>query len=686
MIISKVIFNNFRPYYGEKGIDLTVSPDKNIVLIGGRNGHGKTSFLVGMVWCLYGRRVNEVDEIYRKEVKGGYSQYRNKSLNWNARDEGSQQFSVTIDFENVEVPENLSNVHDSSVKVTVHREYNKSDEIEVLQILVNNAPLDLDDEDKVIFIDEYIIPIEAAKFVFFDAEKIAEIAEMNLRQQGRVMNDALGKVLGLNIYEDLIGDLKVARDDLKKKSAPDMIYKQIEQFENALELNNKRLENILSEQDGMDEKIEKLKRDILLLDDFLSEQGGQSVKIDVKELHKRKSELENQKQAVSDKISELAELIPFSIAAGKLQEVVVQIQKQQEISKTSALKDDLEAKKHNFLESLFNQPPYYEGNDQDFKFKQKIFYYDKADELFTNILISENPSEQLDYELDLSKSDMDHILHIYDIVQRTSEEVYDKIFGDYTGIVNKLNETEKMIQQIEGEMEDETLAEYKTKRDATELEKEKHIIKIGELKNQKLNLEAEIKSIGEKKKNLLDKVKASKAKKIFIDALTRYINTLSDFVERQKKEKCEKLAQSVTEELKRLMHKDDFISKAKVRILPGDDGLAVELYDADKQKLAPESLSKGEQQIYISCLLKSILEESVIELPVFIDTPLARLDEEHKNNIMHYYYPNLASQVVIFATNSEISGRKLRDMQNNVTKTYLLNNVNNVTQITEGYF
>ncbi|MDM8554679.1 DNA sulfur modification protein DndD [Desulfococcaceae bacterium HSG7] len=685
MIISRVIFNNFRPYYLENEIDLNVYPDKNIIIIGGRNGQGKTSFIMGLVWCLYGKRINEVDEIYRKELRGGYPLYLTKSLNWNARDEGIENFSVSLFLEHVYLPESISGTQDKLASVNIHREYDKNSEFGEVNIFINENRLELDDDDKVIFIDEYIIPIEAAKFVFFDAEKISEIAEMNLRQQGSVMNDALGKVLGLDIYEELIDDFLIVRDNLKKESAPERVYKQIEHLENGLTLNQKRLENIQNVQDSTDEEIEKLKIDILKLEEFLAERGGQAVKVDIEEIHKRKDEIEMQRSTVFNRLLQIEGLIPFSIGAGKLQEVVEQIHKQNELDRLSADKEDIENMKHVYLESLFNKPPFFENNDLNFK--QKIFYYEKADNLLKKIFLDAHTSEtEQDYELDLSKSDKEHIFNIYELVQRTSEEVYEKIFKDYLKNINELDEIKKKIRHAESMMDDEIISEYKSKRDSTEIEKEKLILKRGAFKNERIHLETEIKSIEEKKNKLLDKIEASEARKVYIDGLSRYINTLKEFIERQKKEKCERIGQSITDELKNLMHKDDFIDKAEVFILPNNDGLAVELYDSDSQKIAQSDLSKGEQQLYISCLLKAISDESIIDLPAFIDTPLARLDEEHKQHLMHRYYPNLASQTVIFATDSEISNHRLKQIQKHVAKTYLLKNVNNKTQIIEGYF
>ena len=68
MIIKNIEFENFRPFYGQVTVDLTPEDDKNIILIGGRNGHGKSNFLLGIVWCLYGELIKDVDETFKAEI------------------------------------------------------------------------------------------------------------------------------------------------------------------------------------------------------------------------------------------------------------------------------------------------------------------------------------------------------------------------------------------------------------------------------------------------------------------------------------------------------------------------------------------------------------------------------------------------------------------------------------------
>jgi DNA sulfur modification protein DndD len=51
-----------------------------------------------------------------------------------------------------------------------------------------------------------------------------------------------------------------------------------------------------------------------------------------------------------------------------------------------------------------------------------------------------------------------------------------------------------------------------------------------------------------------------------------------------------------------------------------------------------------------------------------------------------YYYPDLSEQVIILATNNEITPRRYKDIQKHVSKAYLLKNINNKSSFQNGYF
>ena len=57
MKIKQITLYNIGPYLNTNTFDFTIEKEKNIVLIGGKNGAGKTTFFKAIKTCLYGCKV-----------------------------------------------------------------------------------------------------------------------------------------------------------------------------------------------------------------------------------------------------------------------------------------------------------------------------------------------------------------------------------------------------------------------------------------------------------------------------------------------------------------------------------------------------------------------------------------------------------------------------------------------------
>jgi DNA sulfur modification protein DndD len=111
------------------------------------------------------------------------------------------------------------------------------------------------------------------------------------------------------------------------------------------------------------------------------------------------------------------------------------------------------------------------------------------------------------------------------------------------------------------------------------------------------------------------------------------------------------LGDAVVAAFNRLCRKEHLLASTQISAEDFD----VELLGASGQKLSLGDFSAGERQIYALALLWALRQVSGRQLPLVIDTPLARLDEIHRWRLFHSYFPIVSNQVILFATEAELS-------------------------------
>jgi len=695
MKFSNIKINNFRQYYNAVNIDLTTDIDRNIVVIGGRNGYGKTNLLLSIVWCLYGEKISQIDDNFKKEIQKekNYSSFMQQSINWTAKRENKDTFSVSIEVSEIELPD-LNKLNSNSDSVIITRTFNVTSMNETLSISDTNSKMEIfdDEADKINFINDYIIPIDAAKFVFFDAEKISEIANLSIKEEGSFINDALGKILGLDTYDTLIEDIEFYINTLKKEGATKNLQEQIVDKEKAIELSNIDIEKLEEENAEKLKEIDDLKKTIRQYDNLISQHSKQgNSTFDRESILSEIEKLKAKEFELSEKFNELSEIIPLAILTGKLEEVSehLEIQEKNSISQNSS-KENAE-KIENFIELLFNKPP--EPENSTLSLKDKLFYYDKAKKLGSELFASNGDNQELEFEHDLSNAEKSLINDAINLVNEHSKDLFETTIEEFNEVQIQLSELNKTLSKVDADLEDELILEYSSKKETADYNITENNRKIGENNQQITKLRSDIVRLNQQLSTLVKKVDINAQNKIKIKESQKYIDVLNTFLEEQKNKHKDSLEKTILSELKILMHKlgseensSKFIEDVKVTILASGQGMKITLLDQDDNEIRKESLSSGEKQIYISCLIKAILNESIQSLPIFIDTPLGRLDEEHRDNITRKYYPALSEQVVLFSTNSEITPKRYKDISENISKSYLLFNDGANTSLKNGYF
>ena len=684
MIIKNIEFENFRPFYGQVTVDLTPEDDKNIILIGGRNGHGKSNFLLGIVWCLYGELIKDVDETFKAEITktNGYAKFLDDALNRDSKSEGKHRFGVKCTFHDVPHggDEAKSIIH-------VYRYYHTDTRTGSLEIEPDDDGLlsFSSDEEKQSFINDYLVPIEIAKFVFFNAENISQIADLTIVQQAKLLNKTLGNMLGLNSYQNVENELEAYVKKLQKSSADQPVQEKITNFENSIESCKKSIANKSRELKIKNNEIHQIEEKITELELVINRRGGDDVN-NINILHKKKENLEKQREQAKKEFYDVADIVPLMMLSGLIQEAKGHIEIEAEIQAKNIAKKNFSEKNDLFIEQLFNKGKLPEP---DISMNQKIFYANKSKELATCFLDDQDdqnePEDQLLFSHDLDPSKAKHLAQRYKDIQSKSSTGFDAIVSKYTKTKNDLTSLEREIKQLEINSADEITKELIAAKQTHQSRRDQLLKETGSISTDITRLEQEQSSTEAKLKKHYALSKTNEFNRKRIELAEKYIKVLGFFIRQEKEQKKEDIKNKLLAELKELWSKE-LVIDAKLSLLPNDVGLEVTLLDKNGKSISSKDLSKGEQQLYISALLKAILDNSIHDLPVFIDTPLARLDSEHRDNILQKYYPNLSTQVVVFSTDTEITPEKHKDIQDHVTKSYLIMNKNNKSSISSGYF
>lgn len=671
MIIKEIELLNFRIYKGKNLINLSSENGKNIFIVSGRNGFGKTTFLMSMVWCLYGKNMQEVDDLYKKEIaeQGGYSKYIANSLNRLARNEEDYNFSVSITFTDVNIPEVPCK------EIIVKRSYNAKTSIaEELEVLIDGYPSELAKEvGQEIFVREFIMPIEIAKFFFFDAEKIVNLAEVNTAEQRKNLSRAYSEVLGIRKYEDIKKELENLQLKLRQESASATEKGQLKQLEIEVETWEERIKENQRKIDELREKKDEKAKESRDIQEKLIKAGSLITVEELQKIREQEEVLTLRQNELQNELKESYDIIPFAIAGEKFLEVFNQLENEASYKAAKYKDENISDVTNKILTDLLNTP-----KPERLAIDHQVheFYANTFKTLIRKHFFSDSSPLPEDFKVihEFSDSERNELLAVLSNIRLSFRESFKRITGDYNQAKNELNAIRRKIKDAEANQEDPIIADFRKHKD--DLDKE--IIRIedtissldreiGEFTNEKTQKGKSIETLSKKLK-----VSENNIEKDAI--ISRNITNLKEFITKFKAKKKESLQEQILSGLNTLMHKKGFIKKVEVEII-GDD-IDIILKNSRGEEIKKESLSKGEQQMYATALLRGLVEESDIQFPVFIDSPMQKFDEQHAENIVRYFYPNISEQVVIFPLiNKELTEREFNILSKHIAQTFLINNI-----------
>ena len=318
----------------------------------------------------------------------------------------------------------------------------------------------------------------------------------------------------------------------------------------------------------------------------------------------------------------------------------------------------LSQKEHNYLAGLSFEK---ETNDKLKKEIQKVL---------NKYIDSNNLS---DVQISLTDEEYEEFVSVYNHITTTYRLEFERLSDDYRKNKQVLERNSRKLSNIHGNENDELIKNIRAQKNKIEDE----IVGVDNtIKSLHETMGTYIQELATTNKQISEISKLvslddTDEKK---DSLSKQlIEELSDFLYQLKIEKKYSLERRIKSILNTLMHKADFIGH--VEVVVSDDDMDIDLYSVDGRKIHKDTLSKGEQQLYATSILKALVEESGIQFPVFIDSPLQKFDKSHATKIITEFYPSISKQVVLFPLlHKELTTDEFEIMKDSVNETFIISN------------
>lgn len=686
MIINNITLYNYRLYEGTNTIKFSPADSKNIFLISGENGFGKTTFLHSLLWCLYGRLISDIEAETRKDIASlGYNAFLKSNLNHNVRKEFEglddkvksgikkngysleyahlsqiTNYYVSIEFADVVIPSL------PCTTLTIRRSYDMVLEKESVDILIDGIKNELTREiGPEIFINDFILNKDIAQFFFFDSEQIVSLAETNTPTERRRLCSAYNEVLGVRKYEDLKKNLENIRLRFRKKSS------DIEHRDHLLSLIAKR--------EGLNVKIGQVKKDLEYAEATLAELRNKDGELQMRmvregnnttreEINKLESVIKVTKQKDEEykgQLKRFLEYAPMAIAGNLLGQTKQQVENDFQLK--SANNNQLS---RNVIVSEISKDMQLMLKGLSFEKETKDKLKKEIQKVLNKYIDSNNLS---DVQISLTDEEYEEFVSVYNHITTTYRLEFERLSDDYRKNKQVLERNSRKLSNIHGNENDELIKNIRAQKNKIEDE----IVDVDNtIKSLHETMGTHIQELATTNKqiNEISKLVSLDDTDEKKDSLSKQlIEELSDFLYQLKIEKKYSLERRIKSILNTLMHKADFIGH--VEVVVSDDDMDIDLYSVDGRKIHKDTLSKGEQQLYATSILKALVEESGIQFPVFIDSPLQKFDKSHATKIITDFYPSISKQVVLFPLlHKELTKDEFEIMKDSVNETFIISN------------
>jgi DNA sulfur modification protein DndD len=657
VIFQSLVLQNFGPYHGRHRLNLRPSPkakaNQPIILIGGLNGGGKTTLMDAMRLVLYGQRAQ-----CSNRGNLAYADFLNQCRNRQAGEEPAQLQLTLV--------QTLNNAPDPT-EFKICRQWgqlpkNGRDTLEVYQDGELAQDLIKGWDERI----EALLPLGISNLFLFDGEQVAELAEQDELPGGVVQ--AMRSLLGLELPERLDTDLDVLVTRKRKQLAKGNDLQKIEEIEAQLHQLAEQKGRAKQELASLTNKKEWAEHELQQAQDKFLAEGGK-IAAEKAQLEAKRTQLETELEEQQNQLRDLAAgalplaLIQPLLEAAKTQahdevrhqqyELAQDLLSEQNQALLEFAKESLGKKQAKQIqEFLANRQAELAQPETGIYLEAESSHLHQLEQTLGHTLPSQQRQAKQHLKASQQRQTDIEALDRY-LASSATEEIYEKLSQQVKAAQTKVAQLTTAYAKAEQQVNQINLAIERTKKDlqsysqlAIDFKNTDHLLK----------------------------------------SAARVKQTLALFKQKLKLHKLNHLEDLVTKHFIYLLRKPDFVHRVQI----DTETFRLSLYDHDGDPLPKHRLSAGEKQILAIALLWGLANASGRQLPVAIDTPLGRLDSEHRNHLVERYFPQASHQVMLLSTDTEIRQEEVARLRQAgaVAREYLLDYdvKERRTAVREGYF